>query len=119
MRFRILDIEVTEHPAGIVLLACRGELDLASAPELVDHARAAVRGGARRVCVDLTGIDHLDSAGIAALVNVRRYVIRALGSLVIVCPAGRIQRLLTVTGLEPYFDIEPSREEALHHLVAG
>lgn len=115
MQEGILDITVQQRGA-VAVFAVVGEVDMASAPDLVDRVREALRRGQRRLCIDLTEVTHLDSSGIAALVNVRRYTIRALGSLVLVCPEGRVLDVLELTGLARYFQIARSRAHALHVL---
>ncbi|NAZ88135.1 SpoIIE family protein phosphatase [Kineococcus indalonis] len=59
-------------PGGGAVLRVRGAVDLASAPDLLDELRRAARGGAVRLTVDLSGVTHLASAGVQALVEAAR-----------------------------------------------
>ncbi|WP_432573310.1 SpoIIE family protein phosphatase [Kineococcus sp. SYSU DK005] len=59
-------------PAGGPVLRVRGAVDLASADDLLDELRRASRGGAVRLTVDLSGVTHLASAGVQALVEAAR-----------------------------------------------
>lgn len=96
-----------------IVLHGAGEIDLHTAPVLVEHARRALGEGVRQLCIDLREIDHLDSSGIAALVNIRRYVLRADGALVLVCAGPRVLQLLQVADLARHFTIVSTLDEAL------
>jgi anti-sigma B factor antagonist len=54
-------------PDGSTVLAVVGELDLASAPHFREAVGEAMGTGARKVVVDLSGSDFIDSSGIGAL----------------------------------------------------
>jgi anti-anti-sigma factor len=113
-----LNIDVTRAPDGVVVVACAGELDVAGVAPFVDAVRRELQAGARRLCIDLDELGLLDSAGIAALVNVRRYTIRGLGRLVLVCrEGGQVERMLVQAGLEPYFEVERTRAQAVRSLA--
>jgi anti-sigma B factor antagonist len=112
----VLDITM-KHADGVAVAILSGEVDMATAPAVVDRVRDVLRQGTTRVCIDLTDVLHLDSSGIAALVNVRRYTIRSDGSLVLVCPQGRLLELLELTGLARYFQIVRSRGDAMQVLA--
>src|SRR3954451_7233648 len=65
--------EIREHDAdGVHVIAMRGELDLATAPQLCVRIDAARRGGSRRMVVDLTTAEFCDSAGLRALIGSNR-----------------------------------------------
>ena len=116
MRVGPLDISEEEHD-GVLLLVLAGEIDMATAPALVERVRTALQRGTRRFCIDLGGVVHLDSSGIAALVNVRRYAMRADGSLALVCAGGPILEVFELTGIARYFRIEAHRDAALQALT--
>ncbi len=116
MREGTLNITESEHD-GVLLLVLSGEVDMATAPAVVERVRTALQRGTRRFCIDLDAVIHLDSSGIAALINVRRYAMRADGSLVLVCAGGPILEIFELTGIARYFRIEPRRDAALQALT--
>jgi len=76
--------------------------------------RDLVRAGARTVCLDLSAIEFVDSAGLAVLVNARRALDRVGGRLVIVAPPeGRVAKVLHLCGLRTAVDVAPDRVAAL------
>ena len=60
------DITRSDHETSLVI---RGSLDINSAPQLAEEIDKLVAGKVKRVNVDLTGLDLIDSSGVAALVK--------------------------------------------------
>lgn len=61
----------------------RGSLDINSAPSLAEEIDKIVAKKPERVHVDLTGLDLIDSSGVAALVKLYKNVRGVGGSIVI------------------------------------
>ena len=84
-----------------VELALRGELDLSTAPVLDSELEAALADSScERIVIDMSGLEFIDSTGIAILVRALR---RDAGvSRIRFVPAARLEvtRVLEVTGLE-------------------
>lgn len=99
---RGLDISVSAEPTAIVI-AVRGELDLAMAPRLVERFEEALRGGPERVVLDLRAVAFTDSTGLAALIRCRRRAVRADVELVLDVGDGPVADLLDLTGLHRVF----------------
>jgi anti-sigma B factor antagonist len=60
------DITRSDHETNLII---RGSLDINSAPQLAEEIDKLVLGKVKRVVVDLTGLDLIDSSGVAALVK--------------------------------------------------
>jgi anti-anti-sigma factor len=60
---------VAARVGSATVLTVAGEVDLHTAPELVDAACGAVHPGGRLVVADLTGVAFLSSAGLGALAS--------------------------------------------------
>lgn len=71
---------------GHVVVALRGELDSADAAE-VTAALAAVAAREPQIVVDLSGLEFIDSAGVAALERARGHARRAGGDLLLAAPS--------------------------------
>ena len=87
-----LDFEVLTQAGGVLTL--RGELDMASLPQL-DAAVAAVRQNGNRVVVDLRGLRFLDSMGLEFLIQLNAEV-----DLVVVRGPRAVHRLFDVMSME-------------------
>lgn len=64
----LFEVEVGDAPDGAVRLAPRGELDMATVPELEQAVVAAV-GRRTAVLLDLSGLTFIDSTGVALVLR--------------------------------------------------
>ena len=94
------------------MLSLVGELDLAAAPRFVSQAADALRTGARRLFVELQGVSFVDSAGLAALLNVLRRATAARAHLVLVGVQPQVQDLLAQTRLDREFTFAATIDDA-------
>jgi anti-sigma B factor antagonist len=65
------DITRADHETSVII---RGSLDINSAPQLAEEIDKLVVGKVKRVNVDLSGLDLIDSSGVAALVKLYKGV---------------------------------------------
>jgi anti-sigma B factor antagonist len=113
-----LDFERSEHDDWRVL-AVTGEIDAYTSPRLREELRHDIDGGARRIVVDLRGVEFMDSTGLGVLVSALKRVkeggggeVNDDGRLSLVCTSPQILRVLSVTGLDKVFVVAPSVAEA-------
>jgi anti-sigma B factor antagonist len=83
-----------------------GEVDAASAPELLEATRRMLDGGAHTVVIDCDGIEFIDSAGLNVLVDAHRRARIHGGRVTLRRPSSITRRLLTTTGLDSVLLIE-------------
>lgn len=98
-------------------LAVRGEVDMATAPELAERLDTAIRESAGPFVLDLSGVDFLDSTGLGILLRGRGLLGREDRSLAVICPYGRVRRVFELSGLSTVFALYPSRDAAAADLV--
>lgn len=65
------DITRTDHETTVVV---RGSLDINSAPQLAEEIDKIIAAKTKQVNVDLSGLDLIDSSGVAALVKLYKGV---------------------------------------------
>lgn len=96
----------TDERGGAVVVTLRGELDLATAPEVEDAVLEPVRAGGH-VVLDLRGLDFMDSSGVRVLVAAHSAAQDGGGRLTIVraAPGGPVQRVLEISGLEEVLEL--------------
>jgi anti-anti-sigma factor len=85
------------------LVTVSGEVDLETAPELGDHAVAALKDVSVHLVLDLRGVTFMDSTGLQVLLATAHQADLAGGSLVLVAPNRAVNRILTLTGLDKTF----------------
>jgi anti-sigma B factor antagonist len=94
-----------------VVVVLRGELDVAVAVRVVAEL-SVVAARERDMIVDLTGLEFIDSSGLAALARVRKQARHAGGDLLLAAPQQQVLRLLTLTRLIDVFSVHASVDEA-------
>jgi len=93
--------EVHDDGASVVV---RGDVDMATAPQLRDALSGLVDGGARRIVLDCRGLEFLDSSGIGVLLAVRNRL-GDDGSLTLEAPPAHVRKVLDLTGVSEHIII--------------
>jgi anti-anti-sigma factor len=97
----------SQRSGNVVVLAPEGELDLATAPMLSEAF------GDEATVLDLSGLEFIDSTGLATLISERRRRSERRTAFVLVRGTSQTQRLFAVTGVEGLFTWAASRDEAV------
>ena len=106
-----MDLSTSERD-GRVVVALRGELDIADAAS-VAAALAAVAASQPEIIIDLSFLEFIDSSGVAALARGRKLARRAGGDLLLAAPQQQVLRVLAVTRLIEVFSVHASVDEAI------
>jgi len=94
-----LDITVVRGAAGPVVVGVKGELDVATTPEL----RECLAGVDGDVVVDLSGVTFMDSTALGALVAATNRSREQGATLMLRGESAFVSRLLKVAGLGDFF----------------
>jgi len=105
-----LDIE-TERHGDITVLLLRGDLDVATAPQLRSVLVEAITDGAR-ILVDLEAVGFLDSVGLGILVSGLKRARDGGGELELICTSRQVLRPFELTGLDKAFTMHRGRDAA-------
>lgn len=103
-------IDVERHQAT-TLIVLRGDLDLATAPDLRETLVEVIDEGAR-IVIDMEAVEFLDSAGLGILVGGLKRARGRDGDLELVCSNGEVLKPLVITGLDRVFTIHDGRDAA-------
>jgi anti-anti-sigma factor len=90
----------SQRDGAVVTLAVSGDVDLATSPDLgvaIDEALTA--DGVRGVELDLTGVEFLDSSGIAVLLKGRRTADERTVAYRVTGMHGIVRQVLELTGV--------------------
>jgi anti-anti-sigma factor len=99
--------------AGTFVLEVRGELDLATAPELC-HEIEVASAEERRIVIDLCDVTTCDTSSLRALVGaVQEATIRTCDIAIAVKPGTDLDRLLDLTGTREFLRAEAKRSAAV------
>ena len=89
-----------------IIVQLAGELDLESAPELDRQLRELEEAKPARLLIDLSGLEFMDSTGLAVMVRAARSA-RDNGHRLSLRPGPtQVQRLFELTGVAERFDFE-------------
>jgi len=83
----------------------RGEVDLATAPELEARVRETLQDAPGGVDLDLAALSFIDSSGLRTLVALAKDAAARGGSLTLRNLPRHAQRVLELTGLDDWFDV--------------
>ena len=98
----------TQAVAERAVVSVVGEVDLATAKSLTDHALDALRGVSPHVVIDLSGVTFMDSTGLKSLITICQRASLAGGSFAVVGATSSVHKLLKLTGLEEAFPVYDS-----------
>ena len=104
MNEEVLHIGMSEK-GGARVLRLTGQLDSYTSDRLTGIARTWATG-AKKVVVNLDGLEYIDSSGLAALVGMWVRARDSHASFVITCRSPRIRRIMEITGLLNLFSFE-------------
>ena len=111
--------DVTEETieGDIQVLAVRGEIHIATAPQFSQRLNEAIANGPARLAVDMTSVVFIDSTGLSVLLNALRRMTRRGGAMVLACANPTVLRLFEVTRTDETFDLVPTRDAAIQKLT--
>lgn len=103
-RASVVDVTVEER-ADESVLHVRGDLDATGAPVLRARLVETMESDSRRVVVDLSGVDFVDSLGLSMLVAAHRRAEELGIELHLASPSAASRRVLEITRLTDLFTI--------------
>jgi anti-sigma B factor antagonist len=91
-----------ENEAGRVRFIPRGELDLATAPEMEEQVLGALRSGDQPVVLDLRELTFMDSTGVRAIVAAHQVAEETGHDLRVVRPPreSAVARVIEISGID-------------------
>jgi anti-sigma B factor antagonist len=111
-QFACFDAVISTDTAGS-RVQLRGELDLATAPQLARLLDLLRRDGHRQITLDLSGLEFLCAAGLAVFLRADQALRAVGGRLVLTRPTRLVRRVLAITGLDATLAIQPAQREGV------
>ena len=100
-----------QTPATIV--AAKGKLDAAGAPELETRCKALIQEGATRLLLDFAQVEYVSSAGLRSLLVLAKAVKSAGGALALCCLVPAVRDVMTISGFDNILPLAADRAAAL------
>jgi anti-anti-sigma factor len=103
----------------VVLVEVQGDLDAARVPRVRALLEDAAGLRPQQLVVDLSGCGFLDASGLSALLEVHRRLARVGAVMTLRGCSPRILRLLSLTGLQRVFDLDPACQDRQGETSSG
>jgi anti-sigma B factor antagonist len=94
---------------GVNLVLVHGDIAGDSRRRLVDHVRALLMDGRRRIVLDLSAVRHVDSRGLGELIECYEAARAVGGDVKLLGVNGRVSELLVITKLVSVFECYDER----------
>jgi len=101
---------------GCPAVSVSGELSINTAPELRDALMKHLKKDERVILLDLSGLEFMDTSGLATLIEARLRAERYGGKLALSGLQPRIMEVLEVTHVTALFNIFRTEDEAVEAL---
>lgn len=108
-----LTVTARPMPAGAVVIAVRGEVDLLTGRLLLDGLLSQVRPTVRLLVVDLTAVTFFGASGLTALLTARQAAVAAGAGMRVAAHSRPVVLPLRITGLDVLFDVRPTVNHVL------
>ncbi len=104
----------TEHTDGVAIVRV-GETRLMYPllSEFADAVTALVKGGERKILIDLSPVVYVDSSSIGCLMDLYRQSAAAGGTLKLSGVQKRVETMLTMTGAQQFIEVHTDERSAL------
>lgn len=110
---RPMDIAVRKN-SDVTIVDFKGRLAVGVSDALLPRVIDEILGeGSKKILLNLSDMDYIDSNGLGELVQAYRESQRRGASLRLLKPQDRVQKTLRLTNLLPIFSVYDSEEEAL------
>lgn len=110
-------MKITERTEeNIPVVAITGDIDLETSPQLRDFLRPKSSAKTRALLLDFSGVNYIDSSGLATLIEYFQAVQGFEGRLVLVSLSPRVKNVFEIVRLEQIFSIHPDVPSALSAL---
>ena len=110
----LMNILITERVIRISIVSIDGRIDAFGVPELRERLYKQIEEGVSNFVLDLRQVTFLDSAGMAALVNLLKRARQAGGDVKLVSPTEEnAKRILVMTKFDQVFQMTDTIEDAV------
>lgn len=97
---------------GILLVRLEGRFDAASSFEVEKRLNGIIKSGARRMIIDMGGVDYISSGGLRVLLSTAKKLDRLNGGIRLASLTESAREVMDVAGFCQIFQIHDSPESA-------
>lgn len=107
-------MDITEETRGdVLIISIKGRLDAISSPTAEKHVFELINDGAKKLVLDLAGVDYLSSAGMRMLLSTTKKLKGLSGKMVLCAVTPNVLDVLKISGFDHVLDIARTQDEAI------
>ena len=106
----------TEERGGVSILALTGRMDATTANVFEEACRALLNAGAKKIVVDLGGIEYISSAGLRVILTMVKASKSAAATLAFCSMQSMVAEVFKISGFSSMLPIYATRDEAVSAL---
>ena len=115
-----MDLRLSARPGrGCTVVEVRGELDMATSPQLREGLQRLIDAGDRQLVVDMTWVGFMDSSALGALMVVFRALRDVGGRLCLASVQPTVHSVLSITSVDRVIDLYDDIPAAEAHVPAA
>jgi anti-sigma B factor antagonist len=104
----------TDHTGGVAIVRTReARLMYPILSEFSGAVTSLIAAGERRIVIDLSTVNYIDSATIGCLMDLYRQAAAAGGTLKLAGVNKRVETMLTMTGAHNFLELHPDEASAV------
>jgi anti-anti-sigma factor len=103
----------TEKQGDVAILSAGGRLDAGGAPEFDAQGKTLLQGGAKRLLIDLAGVDYISSAGLRSLLVLAKATKASGSALALCCLTPAVKEVMTISGFDNILALAADRSAAM------
>lgn len=97
----------------VVIVTLQGRLDQMGAPGFEKTGLNLIQGGARRVLLDMAGVEYISSAGLRTLLVMAKMMKGVQGRLLLCCLTPMVREVMEISGFDKVLASAENRDTAL------
>jgi anti-sigma B factor antagonist len=119
MIFNVLHIikrpdDIVDYDTIIIRLMATAILDGNNAGDMSIFMKTLIQGGAKKVIVDMTGLDFIDSSGISVLIEAAKMLRQIKGDIALINVPERVQVIIQPIKLNRFIKMFNTEDEVIN-----
>ena len=98
---------------NVAIVAAKGRLDAAGAPEIETHCKKLIQDGSARLLIDMGAVEYVSSAGLRSLLVLAKAVKAAGGALALCCLTPAVKEVMCISGFDNILQLAADRTAGL------
>ncbi len=95
----------SREEGGVIVFELEGRVDSSGASQMDDALQNAIAGGHYKLVLDMSGTSYINSAGLRTLADILTQCQANKGSLKLVAPGPKVERVLKIIGFDRFFKL--------------